>query len=152
VKIQIMGAEVTYFHYPHKGVDFVFVDHPSYPRPGGLYADDHGVYGDNQVSCWYWPARIGFKQVESCLACAMQQWRSVSSRGTAALMGVPSLQAEIAAYNVAHTQRNCCRSLICMPIAVLETKHASWPRHQAAHPACDASGFKNHQAVQLRAH
>jgi starch synthase len=48
VKIQIMGAEVTYFHYPHKGVDFVFVDHPSYPRPGGLYADDHGVYGDNQ--------------------------------------------------------------------------------------------------------
>jgi hypothetical protein len=30
-------------------VDWVFVDHPSYPRPGGLYADEHGVYGDNQV-------------------------------------------------------------------------------------------------------
>lgn len=44
-----MGAEVTYYHYSHKGVDWVFVDHPSYPRPGGLYADEHGVYGDNQV-------------------------------------------------------------------------------------------------------
>jgi hypothetical protein len=44
-----MGAEVGYFHHFHKGVDWVFVDHPSYPRPGGLYADEHGVYGDNQV-------------------------------------------------------------------------------------------------------
>jgi starch synthase len=44
-----MGAEVGYFHYVNKGVDWVFVDHPSYPRPGGLYADEHGVYGDNQV-------------------------------------------------------------------------------------------------------
>lgn len=49
VTINIMGAEVTYYHYQHKGVDWVFVDHPSYPRPGGLYADEHGVYGDNQV-------------------------------------------------------------------------------------------------------
>jgi len=49
VRINIMGAEVGYFHHIHKGVDWVFVDHPSYPRPGGLYADEHGVYGDNQV-------------------------------------------------------------------------------------------------------
>lgn len=49
LRINIMGAEVGYFHYRHKGVDWVFVDHPSYPRPGGLYADEHGVYGDNQV-------------------------------------------------------------------------------------------------------
>jgi starch synthase len=48
VKVNIMGAEVSYFHYKNKGVDWVFVDHPSYPRPGGLYADEHGVYGDNQ--------------------------------------------------------------------------------------------------------
>lgn len=50
LRIDIMGAEVGYFHHHHKGVDWVFVDHPSYPRPGGLYADEHGVYGDNQVS------------------------------------------------------------------------------------------------------
>lgn len=48
-RIDVMGAEVGYFHYVNKGVDWVFVDHPSYPRPGGLYADEHGVYGDNQV-------------------------------------------------------------------------------------------------------
>lgn len=45
-----MGNDVGYYHYSHKGVDWVFVDHPSFPRPGGLYADEHGVYGDNQVS------------------------------------------------------------------------------------------------------
>ncbi|GLI71524.1 hypothetical protein VaNZ11_016750 [Volvox africanus] len=49
VQVTLMGhAEVTYFHQQIRGVDFVFVDHPSYPRPGGLYADAHGVYGDNQ--------------------------------------------------------------------------------------------------------
>ncbi|GLC42205.1 hypothetical protein PLESTB_000642100 [Pleodorina starrii] len=49
VKVTLMGhAEVMYFHQQIRGVDFVFVDHPSYPRPGGLYADEHGVYGDNQ--------------------------------------------------------------------------------------------------------
>jgi hypothetical protein len=30
----------------------VFVDHPAYPRPGGLYADKNGTYGDNQVGGW----------------------------------------------------------------------------------------------------
>ncbi|GFR41537.1 hypothetical protein Agub_g2250 [Astrephomene gubernaculifera] len=49
VRVQLLGhAEVGYFHAQIRGVDFVFVDHPSYPRPGGLYADAHGVYGDNQ--------------------------------------------------------------------------------------------------------
>ncbi len=42
-------AEIGYFHQQIKGVDHVFVDHPSYPRPGGLYSDTHGTYGDNQV-------------------------------------------------------------------------------------------------------
>ena len=41
--------EVGFFHQIKDGVDFVFVDHPSYQRPGGLYGDTHGVYGDNQV-------------------------------------------------------------------------------------------------------
>ncbi|KAG2500469.1 hypothetical protein HYH03_002036 [Edaphochlamys debaryana] len=48
VKLEPGNAEVGYFHQQIKGVDFVFVDHPSYPRPGGLYADVNGVYGDNQ--------------------------------------------------------------------------------------------------------
>ncbi len=50
VRVELFGhATVGYFHQQIKGVDFVFVDHPSYPRPGGLYSDEHGVYGDNQV-------------------------------------------------------------------------------------------------------
>jgi len=40
--------EVGYFHQVRNGVDYVFVDHPSYQRPGGLYGDSFGVYGDNQ--------------------------------------------------------------------------------------------------------
>jgi len=35
-------------HHTNQGVDWVFVDHPSYKRPT-LYADEHGPYGDNQV-------------------------------------------------------------------------------------------------------
>jgi starch synthase len=47
--VHIQGDEVGFFHLRSKGVDWVFVDHPSYPRPGGIYADQYGVYGDNQV-------------------------------------------------------------------------------------------------------
>ncbi len=36
-----------YFHENKGGVDFVFVDHASFPREGGMYADKFGVYGDN---------------------------------------------------------------------------------------------------------
>jgi len=39
---------VGFFHQVKDGVDFVFVDHPSYKREGGLYGDKFGVYGDNQ--------------------------------------------------------------------------------------------------------
>lgn len=48
--ISVLGVDVGYFHAHIKGVDFVFVDHPSYQRVGGLYADAFGVYGDNQAS------------------------------------------------------------------------------------------------------
>ena len=49
-KLGCFGAahEVGYFHQVRNGVDYVFVDHPSYQRPGGLYGDSFGVYGDNQ--------------------------------------------------------------------------------------------------------
>ncbi|KAJ0965528.1 hypothetical protein J5N97_026666 [Dioscorea zingiberensis] len=30
------------------GLGDVFVDHPSYHRPGSLYGDEHGTFGDNQ--------------------------------------------------------------------------------------------------------
>lgn len=31
-----MGTEIGWFHHVDKaGVDYVFVDHPSFPRPGG---------------------------------------------------------------------------------------------------------------------
>lgn len=48
-RVSVLGTEVGYFVHQSRGVDFVFVDHPSYPRPGGIYADVHGAYGDNQV-------------------------------------------------------------------------------------------------------
>ena len=48
-KVEVLGTEVGFYHHRSKGVDWVFVDHPSYPRPGGIYADAFGVYGDNQV-------------------------------------------------------------------------------------------------------
>mmetsp|Transcript_6404 Transcript_6404/g.10959 ORF Transcript_6404/g.10959 Transcript_6404/m.10959 type:complete len:593 (+) Transcript_6404:123-1901(+) len=44
----VLGVEVGYFHHVSAGVDFVFVDHPSLPREGGLYGDTFGTYGDNQ--------------------------------------------------------------------------------------------------------
>ncbi|KAG8381133.1 hypothetical protein BUALT_Bualt06G0090700 [Buddleja alternifolia] len=40
--------EVGYFHEYRAGVDWVFVDHPSYHRPGTPYGDIFGAFGDNQ--------------------------------------------------------------------------------------------------------
>lgn len=47
-RINVHGAEVGYFHEMRGGVDWVFLDHPSYRRPGGLYGDAFGDYDDNQ--------------------------------------------------------------------------------------------------------
>ena len=44
----VHGAEVGFFHHVKEGVDWVFVDHPAYQRPGGIYGDSYGAYGDNQ--------------------------------------------------------------------------------------------------------
>lgn len=30
----MLGVDVGYFHHVSDGVDYVFVDHPSFPRPG----------------------------------------------------------------------------------------------------------------------
>jgi starch synthase len=40
--------EVAFFHEYRAGVDWVFVDHPSYHRPGNPYGDVFGAFGDNQ--------------------------------------------------------------------------------------------------------
>lgn len=40
--------EVGVFHHIRDGVDFAFVDHPSFMGRGRLYGDDNGTYGDNQ--------------------------------------------------------------------------------------------------------
>lgn len=40
--------EVGFFHEYRAGVDWVFVDHPSYQRPGTPYGDIYGAFGDNQ--------------------------------------------------------------------------------------------------------
>ncbi|KAL6508308.1 Pentafunctional AROM polypeptide [Orobanche hederae] len=49
-KIYCFGGvqEVGYFHEYRAGVDWVFVDHPSYHRPGTPYGDIYGAFGDNQ--------------------------------------------------------------------------------------------------------
>ncbi|KAF9601132.1 hypothetical protein IFM89_017037 [Coptis chinensis] len=50
IKIPCFGGlhEVSFFHEYRAGVDWVFVDHPSYHRPGNPYGDINGAYGDNQ--------------------------------------------------------------------------------------------------------
>ncbi|KAI3853179.1 hypothetical protein MKX03_008269 [Papaver bracteatum] len=50
LKISCFGStqEVQFYHEYKAGVDWVFVDHPAYHRPGNPYGDVHGAYGDNQ--------------------------------------------------------------------------------------------------------
>ncbi|KAA8533594.1 hypothetical protein F0562_030972 [Nyssa sinensis] len=50
VKVYCFGGvqEVSFFHEYRAGVDWVFVDHPSYHRPGNPYGDSFGAFGDNQ--------------------------------------------------------------------------------------------------------
>ncbi|XP_071929389.1 soluble starch synthase 1, chloroplastic/amyloplastic-like isoform X1 [Coffea arabica] len=49
-KIYCFGGvqEVSFYHEYRGGVDWVFVDHPSYHRPGTPYGDVFGSFGDNQ--------------------------------------------------------------------------------------------------------
>ena len=49
VTAEILGTTVGFSHHSSKGVNWVFVEHGSYDRAGGLYGDENGVYGDNQV-------------------------------------------------------------------------------------------------------
>ncbi|KAK1285961.1 hypothetical protein QJS10_CPB20g01830 [Acorus calamus] len=50
VKVFCFGGEhvVRFFQEYRDGVDWVFVDHPSYHRPGNPYGDALGAFGDNQ--------------------------------------------------------------------------------------------------------
>ncbi|KAM0939561.1 putative starch synthase [Dioscorea sansibarensis] len=50
INVSCFGGEqqVAFFHEYRAGVDWVFVDHPSYRRPGSLYGDERGTFGDNQ--------------------------------------------------------------------------------------------------------
>ncbi|KAH0450112.1 hypothetical protein IEQ34_020804 [Dendrobium chrysotoxum] len=50
LKVPCFGdePEVGFFHEYRAGVDWVFVDHPSYHRPGNPYGDENGAFGDNQ--------------------------------------------------------------------------------------------------------
>lgn len=50
IKVNCFGGdqEVAFFHEYKAGVDWVFVDHSSYHRPGTPYGDTRGAFGDNQ--------------------------------------------------------------------------------------------------------
>ncbi|XP_011044647.1 PREDICTED: starch synthase 1, chloroplastic/amyloplastic isoform X1 [Populus euphratica] len=50
IKVYCFGGEqeVAFFHEYREGVDWVFLDHPSYHRPGNPYGDSQGAFGDNQ--------------------------------------------------------------------------------------------------------
>ncbi|KAL4204766.1 hypothetical protein AMTRI_Chr01g111450 [Amborella trichopoda] len=50
IKVSCFGGdhEVAFFHEYKEGVDWVFVNHPSYHRPGNPYGDNFGAFGDNQ--------------------------------------------------------------------------------------------------------
>ncbi|KAK7410721.1 hypothetical protein VNO78_01735 [Psophocarpus tetragonolobus] len=49
-KIFCFGAaqEIGFYHEYREGVDWVFVDHPSFHRSGNPYGDKYGTFGDNQ--------------------------------------------------------------------------------------------------------
>ncbi|KAG5050352.1 hypothetical protein JHK85_011455 [Glycine max] len=42
------AQEIGFYHEYREGVDWVFVDHPSFHRPGNPYGDKFGTFGDNQ--------------------------------------------------------------------------------------------------------
>ncbi|XP_024969992.1 soluble starch synthase 1, chloroplastic/amyloplastic-like isoform X1 [Cynara cardunculus var. scolymus] len=50
IKVACSGGvqDVAFFHEYRAGVDWVFVDHPSFHRPGNPYGDAYGAFGDNQ--------------------------------------------------------------------------------------------------------
>ncbi|GJW04536.1 soluble starch synthase 1, chloroplastic/amyloplastic [Tanacetum coccineum] len=50
IKVSCSGGvqDVAFFHEYRAGVDWVFVDHPSFHRPGNPYGDAYGAFGDNQ--------------------------------------------------------------------------------------------------------
>ncbi|KAJ4850800.1 Starch synthase 1, chloroplastic/amyloplastic [Turnera subulata] len=50
IKVFCFGGEqeIAFFHEYREGVDWVFVDHPSFHRLGNPYGDGHGAFGDNQ--------------------------------------------------------------------------------------------------------
>lgn len=42
---------INYHHEARRGVDWVFVEHVSFERDGGLYGNAHGIYADNLFRC-----------------------------------------------------------------------------------------------------
>lgn len=67
VTADILGTTVGFSHHSSKGVDWVFVEHGSYDRPGGLYGDESGVYGDNQVP--FFPRAMCNDSLKNVLNC-----------------------------------------------------------------------------------
>lgn len=53
VKIDLGNGEhwVNFHHESRAGVDWVFVEHLSFERPGGLYGNNQGIYADNLFRC-----------------------------------------------------------------------------------------------------
>ena len=74
LEIPVLGTPVSYRHLHDKGVDWLFVSHPSYIRPNGLYGDSHGTYGDNQVraSHAFWPSTLSLHLVNLDLSLICQ--------------------------------------------------------------------------------
>lgn len=74
---------VNFHHEARKGVDWVFVEHVSFERDGGLYGNTHGIYADNLFRCdhtLHLSARTtvpcGLTAVH-CASCAMVATRSL---------------------------------------------------------------------------
>lgn len=42
---------VNFHHEARRGVDWVFVEHVSFERDGGLYGNSYGIYADNLFRC-----------------------------------------------------------------------------------------------------
>ena len=130
LSINVLGTDVSFWHLHERGVDWLFVRNSSFQRSGGLYGDQHGTYGDNQVGrlpgtiielpLLSWPAQLllaaAFAQVASA-ACPMMLCIELHVTALLRREGLPPVDQQLSGMH----SRAACTGCISM----LE-QHA-WP-------------------------
>ena len=139
-------VEVGYWHERAGGVDFVFVDHPSFLRPGGLYGDQNGVYGDNQ-----WRFKL---LCQAGLEAALQV--PLGERGVYG-QDIVFVANGTPARDRADCMLGCALSgmaLVCFTASclLLRVKATSRATRMRKHPKLIPCSWKDHQTPRMRCH